>query len=141
VALEEKKEREAALTEARETLSSMDSKVSQAEGDARVDREATEKTKKEAAQSRERVVSAKEAATKAQEEVVRYEGMAAELDKEKSLIESDLAAAQSTYRGVKEELLNNEIARGATEEVEKKPMRTSRQSETALAVILTTLIV
>ena len=35
-ALVEKKEREAALTEARETLSSIDSKVSQAERDARV---------------------------------------------------------------------------------------------------------
>jgi len=51
--LEEKKEREAALTEARKTLSTMDSKVSWAEEDAQVTREASEKAKEEATQSRE----------------------------------------------------------------------------------------
>ena len=42
------KEREAALIEARKALSSMDSKVSQAEGDARVTQEASEKAKEQA---------------------------------------------------------------------------------------------
>jgi len=51
---------------------------------------------------------------------VRYKGAATKLDKEKSLIESDLITARSAYRGEKEELLNREIAQGAVEEAEKK---------------------
>jgi len=46
--------------------------------------------------------------------------VAAELDKEKRLVESDLAAAWSAYGGVKEALLTSEITRGAAEEAEKK---------------------
>ena len=120
VALEEKKEREAALTDAWKTLSTIDNNVSQAEGDARVARVASKRAKEEAAQLREQAVLAEEAATKAQEAVAWYKGAAAELDKEKSLVESDLVAARSAYHGIKEKLLKSEIARGAAEEAEKK---------------------
>jgi len=120
VAVEEKKEREAALTKARKTLSSMDRKVSQAKGDAQVAREASEKAKEEATQSREEVVLAEEAATKAREEAARYKGAAAELDMEKRLVESDLITARNAYDRIKEELLKNKIARGDVVEAEKK---------------------
>jgi chromosome segregation ATPase len=119
-ALEEKKEKEAALTDARKTLSNMDSKVSQAEEVARVAREAVEKVKDEAAQSKELAVSAGEAAAKAWEEAARYKDKAIELDKGKRLVESDLAAARSAYGRVKEALLKSEIARGTIEEAKRK---------------------
>ena len=63
--LEEKKEKEATLTEAQKTLSHMDSKVSRAEEDAHVAREAAEKAKEEAAQSKKHAVSTEETAAKA----------------------------------------------------------------------------
>ena len=63
---------------------------------------------------------AEEAATKAQEEATRYKGTAAELDREKRLVDSDLVTDRSAYRGIKEELLKSEIARGAAEEAKKK---------------------
>ena len=98
----------------------MNSEVSRVEEDAQVAREAAEKAKGEAAWSREQALSAEEAAAKAWEEAARYKGAAAELDKEKRLVDSDLAAARSAYGGVKEALLTSEIARGAVEEDEKK---------------------
>jgi hypothetical protein len=49
---EEKQKKEAALTDAWKTLSSMNIKVSRAEEDAHVTREAAEKAKEEAAQLR-----------------------------------------------------------------------------------------
>jgi hypothetical protein len=64
VALEEKKEKEAALTETQETLSTMGSKVSRAEEDAQVTRKALERAKEETAQSREQATLAKEVATR-----------------------------------------------------------------------------
>jgi len=109
VALEDKKEREAALNEAQETLSTMGSKVSRAEEDAQVARKALERAKEED-------VLAEEVATKA----ARYKGVATELDKEKRLVESDLVAVQNAYHRIKEEHLKSEIARGATEEAGKK---------------------
>ena len=120
VTLEEKQEKEAALTDAQKTVSSINGKVSQAEEDAHVAREATEKAKEEAAQSREQAVSAEEAAAKAREEVARYKDEVVELDKGKRLMESELAAARSNYARMKEALLNNEIARGAAKEAERK---------------------
>ena len=45
---------------------------------------------------------------------------AIELDRGKRLIESDLAAAQSSYAGLKEAHLKSEIARSTVEEDEKK---------------------
>ena len=64
-------------------------------------------------QSRERAILAEEAASKAREEATHYKGAAAELDKEKSLIELDLASARDAYRGMKEECVKSEIARSA----------------------------
>jgi hypothetical protein len=90
------------------------------EEDTHVAREALEKAKEESTQSREQAVSAEEAAAKAREEAARYEDEAVELDKGKRLVESELAAAQSSYAGVKEALLKSEIARGAMEEAERK---------------------
>jgi len=63
LALEEEKEREAALAEARE---------------------ASRKAVEEAAQLRERTMTVKEAASKAREEAVFYKGAAADLDKERA---------------------------------------------------------
>ncbi|XP_021306366.1 uncharacterized protein LOC110431582, partial [Sorghum bicolor] len=74
VAVEEKKEREAALAKARET-----SKKAEEEGRA-----------------------------------------VAELDKEKSLLKSELASAREAYRELKEECVKSEIARSAAEEAGKK---------------------
>jgi chromosome segregation ATPase len=118
--LEEKKEREAALTEAREALSSMDSKASRVEEDAQVTREASEKAKEETARLREHVILAEEAASNAREEAEHYKGAATELDKEKRLVESDLIAIRDAYHGIKEEHLKSEISRGATEEAREK---------------------
>ena len=101
-------------------MPSMNGEVSRAEEGAEVAREATEKAKEEAARLREHAISAEEVATKAREETTRYKGTATELGKEKRLMESDLAAAQSAYGRVKEALLMSEIARGAMEEAEKK---------------------
>jgi len=141
VALEERKEKEAALTDTQKTLSGMNGKVSRAEQDAHVAREAAENAKEEAAQSKDQAVSAEEAATKAREEAAWYKDKAIELDKGKRLVESDLAAAQSTYGGVKEVLLKSEITRGTTEEAEKKARETSNQSRPTLAAFLTMLII
>jgi hypothetical protein len=63
---------------------------------------------------------AREAAAKAQEEAAQYKDEAIDLDKVKRLVESDLAAARRKYAGLKEELLNSEIAQGTAEEAEKK---------------------
>ena len=81
MATEEKKEREAALAEAREAL---------------------EKAIKEAVQLGERTVSAEETASKAWEEAAFYKDAATELDKEKSLVKADLASAREAYREVKD---------------------------------------
>jgi len=72
----------------------------------------------------------------AQEEAAYYKDAAAELDKEKSLVKSELASAREAYREVKEECVKSEIARSTAEEA-----RTSRRSELALAAFLTTSIV
>jgi len=98
-AAEEKKEREAALTKAREV---------------------SEKAKEEVVQLRARTASAEETASKAQEEVARYKDAAAELDKEKSLVKSDLASAREAYCELKEEFVKSKIARSAAEEAGKK---------------------
>jgi len=96
---EEKKEREAALTKARE---------------------ASEKVIEEAAQLREWTTSVEETASKAEEEAAFYKDAAAELDKEKNLVKADLASAREAYREVKEECVKSEIARSAIEEAGEK---------------------
>jgi hypothetical protein len=75
-AAEEKKEREAALAKAWE---------------------ASEKAIEEAAQLRERTTSAEETTSKAREEAVYYKDAAAELDKEKIFVQSNLASTQEAY--------------------------------------------
>ena len=120
VAEEEKEKKEAALMDASKNLSSMNGKVSRAEEDAHVAREAVEKAKEEVAQSREQAISTEEAAAKAREEAARYKDEAVELDRGKRLIESDLATARSSYAGLKVAHLKSEIAQSAAEEAEKK---------------------
>jgi len=98
---EEKKEREAALAEARE---------------------ASRKVVEEAMQLRERTMMVEEAASKAQEEAIFYKDAAADLDKEKGLIKADLASAREAYREIKGECVKSEITRSAAEEVRKKAL-------------------
>jgi len=98
---EEKKEREAALAEARE---------------------ASRKAAEEATQLRERTMTVEEAASKAREEAVFYMDIAADLDKEKGLIKADLASAREAYREMKVECVKGEIARSAAEEAKKKAL-------------------
>jgi len=73
---EEKKEREAALAEARE---------------------ASRKAVEEATLLRERTVSVEEAASKAREEATFYKDAAADHDKENVLIKTDLASAREAF--------------------------------------------
>jgi len=96
---EEKKEREAALAEARET---------------------SRKAVEEATLLRKRTMTVEEAVSKAREEAVFYKDATADLDKEKGLLKADLASAREAFREVKEECVKSEIARSAAEGAEKK---------------------
>jgi len=98
---EERKEREAALTKARE---------------------ASEKAIEEAVQLRERTTTAEEATSKAREEVVFYKDVVVELDKEKGLVKADLASAREAYREMKGECVKSEVTRSAAEEARKKAL-------------------
>jgi len=98
---EEKKEREAALAEARE---------------------ASRKAVEEATLLRERTVTVEEAASKAQEEAKFYKVVAADLDKEKVLIKADLASAREAFQKMKAECVKGEIAQSAAEEAKKKAL-------------------
>jgi len=98
---EEKKEREAALAEARE---------------------ASRKAVEEATLLRERTVSVEEATSKAREEAPFYKDAATDLDKEKVLIKADLASAREAFQEMKVECVKGEIARSATEEAKKKAL-------------------
>ena len=98
---EEKKEREAALAEARE---------------------ASRKAVEEATQLRERTMMVEEAASKVREEAMFYKDAATDLDKEKGLIKADLASAREAYREMKGECVKSEIARSATEEAGRKAL-------------------
>jgi len=95
---EEKKEREAALAEARE---------------------ATRKAVEDAVLLRERTMTVEEAASKAREEAMFYKGAAAHLDKEKGLLRADHASAQESFQKMKTECVKGEIARSAAEEAKK----------------------
>ena len=75
---EEKKEREAALVEVRE---------------------ASRKAVEEAALLRERAMTVEEAASKARDEASSYKNAAADLDKEKGLLQTELASARESSRG------------------------------------------
>ena len=120
MAEEEKQKKGAALTGAWKTVVGLNGKIYRVEEEAHVAKEAAEKAHEEALRFREQAASAEEAAAKAREEVARYKGEAIELDKRKRLVESDLADARSNYARMKEALLTSEIARGATEEAERK---------------------
>ena len=98
MALEEEKEREAALAKARE---------------------ASRKAVEEAALLRERTMTVEEAASKAQEEAKFYKDAATDLDKKKA----DLASARAVYQEMKVECVKGKIARSATEEAEKKALK------------------
>ena len=76
LALEEEKEREAALAEAQE---------------------ASRKAVEEATLLRERTMSVEEAASKAREEAAFYKDAAADIYKEKVLIKADLASAREAF--------------------------------------------
>jgi len=98
---EEKKEREAALVEARE---------------------ASRMAVEEATLLRERAMTVEEATSKARDEALTYKSAAADLDKEKGLLQTELASAQETFQRMKVECVNGEIARHATEEAKKKAL-------------------
>ncbi|XP_021306312.1 uncharacterized protein LOC110431539, partial [Sorghum bicolor] len=95
----EKKQREAALAEARE---------------------ASRKVVDEATLLRERAMMVEEVASKAREEALSYKNAVANLDEEKGLLKTELASARETFQRMKVECVNGEIARSATEEAKKK---------------------
>jgi len=117
---EEKKEREAALAEARE---------------------ASRKAVEEATQLRERTMTVEEAASKAREEAVFYKDAAANLEKEKGLIKADLASAREAYREMKVECVKARLLGAPQRRPRRKPLRISRWSGLNLAASLTTSIV
>jgi len=98
---EEKKEREAALAEARET---------------------SRKAVEEATRLRERTMTVEEVASKAREEAIFYKDVAANIDKEKVLIKADLASAREAYQEMKVECVKGEIARSTAEEAKRKAL-------------------
>jgi multidrug efflux pump subunit AcrA (membrane-fusion protein) len=98
---EEKKEREAALAEARE---------------------ASKKAVEEAVLLRERALTVEEAASKAREEALSYKNVVADLDKEKGLLKTDLDSLRESFQRMKVEHVNGEIARSAAEEAKKKAL-------------------
>jgi len=104
---EEKKEREAALAEARE---------------------ASRKAVEEAMQLRERTMTVEEAASRAREEAIFYRDAAADLDKEKVLIKADLASAQEAYQEMKVECVKGEIAWSAAEEAKKRALEEAERA-------------
>jgi len=100
VALEEEKEREAALAKARE---------------------ASRKAVEETTLLRERALTVEEAASKAREEALSYKNVVADLDKEKGLLKTDLDSLRESFQRMKE-YMNSEVARGAMEEAKKKAL-------------------
>ena len=98
---EEKKAREAVLAEARE---------------------ASKKAEEETMQLRERALTVEEAASRAREEALSYKSVIADLDKEKGLLKSDLDSLRESFRKMKVEHVNGEVARGAAEEAKKKAL-------------------
>jgi len=99
---EEKKEREAAPAEARESL---------------------KKAVEEAALLREWAMMVEEAVSKAQEEALSHKNAVADLYKEKGLLHTELATARETFQRMKVECVNGEIARSAAEEAKRKALK------------------
>jgi len=98
---EEKKEREAALVEARE---------------------ASRKAVEEAVLLRERALMVEEDASKAREEALSYKNVVADLDKEKGLLKLDLDSLRESFQRLKVEYVNSEIARSVADEAKKKAL-------------------
>jgi len=99
---EEKKAREAALVEARV---------------------ASRKAEEETTLLRERALTVEEAASKAREETLSHKSVIADLDKEKGLLKTDLDALRDSFQKMKVAYVDNEVARGAAEDVKKKALK------------------
>jgi len=98
---EEKKEREAALAEARE---------------------ASKRAVEEVALLRERAMMVEEAASMAREEALSYKDAVADLDKERGLLKTKLASTRETFQRMKVECVNGGIACSAAEEAKQKAL-------------------
>jgi len=61
-------------------------------------------------------------ATKAREEALSYKSTVADLDKEKGLLKTDLDSIRESFRRIKVEYVDSEVARGAAEEAKKKDL-------------------
>ena len=109
MALEEDKEREASLAEARE---------------------ASKKAVEEAVLLRERALTVEEAPSKAREEALSYKNVVADLDKEKGLLKTDLDSLRASFHRMKVEHVNGEIARSAAEETKKKALEDLEAEQT-----------
>jgi len=120
LALEEEKEREAALAEARE---------------------ASKKAVEEAVLLRERALMVEEAASKAREEALSYKSTVADLDKEKGLLKTDLDSIRESFWRIEVEYVDSEVARAPRRRQRKRPLKTSRRSGLDPAASLTTSIV
>ena len=80
------------------------------------------KAVEETALLREWAMIVKEAASKARDEALSYKNEAADLDKEKGLLKTELASAREAFQRMKVECVNGEIARSAAEEAKKKAL-------------------
>jgi len=87
-----------------------------------VAREASRKAVEEAALLRERAMTVEQAASKAREEALSYKNAVADLDKEKGLLKTDLDSIRESFRRIKVEYVDSEVARGAAEEAKKKAL-------------------
>ena len=67
-------------------------------------------------------MTVEEAASKARDEALTYKNTATDLDKEKGLLQTELASARETFQRMKVECVNGEIARSAAEEAKKKAL-------------------
>ena len=84
--------------------------------------EASRKAVEEAALLRERASTVEEATSKAREEALSYKNTVADLDKEKGLLQTELASARETFQRKNVECVNGEIARSAAEEAKRKAL-------------------
>jgi len=71
---------------------------------------------------RERAMRVEEAASKARDEASTYKNAAADLDRERGLLQTDLASARESFQRMKVECVNGEITRSAAEEAKKKAL-------------------
>jgi len=76
----------------------------------------------EATRLRERAMTVEEVASKARDEALTYKSAAADQDKEKGLLQTELASARETFQRMKVECVNSEIARSVAEEAKKRAL-------------------